>query len=194
MSSKRLRSATAGITLLELLIALAMMAMIGVGLASVFQTTGQVWSRVNANSSSAEESLARLDFWKAIEGLPEVGPQTPLSEILGGGGFSMWYTAYPDEHRQELMLKDGRLVLTSETGTRVLKSDVAELRISYFGRKTVRSPEGWADDWTQATILPRLIRIEAWSNDGHAHPPMALRPALQQRQNEISASSPSPPD
>ncbi|RYG90068.1 hypothetical protein EU803_15765 [Loktanella sp. IMCC34160] len=186
------RSPVAGITLLELLLALAVMGMIGVALASSYSTTGQVWRRLGSGGAEVDQALARADLWAAVEAMPEVGPRLPIAEVFGAGTDGFWM---PDAEGAvtRIALQDGQLLMEAGGLLRALRGDVGQLRIAYYGRKTVRSPEGWSNDWDGGTILPRLILIETWDSAGIAHPPLALRPALRVRQSVISASSPLPP-
>lgn len=41
----------------------------------------------------------------------------------------------------------------------ILIEDISDMSVAYFGAQRSGEPEGWHDAWTDATSLPRLIRI-----------------------------------
>ncbi|MDX8355264.1 prepilin-type N-terminal cleavage/methylation domain-containing protein [Cognatiyoonia sp. IB215182] len=192
-----MRRQDAGITLLEVLLALAVMAMLGVGIGSLFETGSQVWQRIDANSEVADHAINRTELRSTLESMQVVGPDLPLSELIETDdgiafaiekdGISIW---------QRVRLSENALLwqVDSAPTSQILRPDLSRVTFSYYGRKTVRSEPDWHTNWDDATILPVLIKIESWQIGGQVNPPLTIQPAKLTRQMEISLSSLVPPD
>lgn len=188
------RSTSSGVTLLEVLITLAIMGMIATALASLGTTGTQVWARIEARSGATELALARWDLRQGLESLPLVGPDLPLEDILVTGNETLQFRPRPEQDDisgwQVLDWSSDRVTLD---GNRSLFGSVQSVQVSFYGRKTPRSASEWFDDWTGATLLPRLIKIETIDDDGLANPPLTIEIAKTARYSEISPSSLLPP-
>ena len=190
------RNGQQGITLLELLTAIAVMAMIAVGLSSLFDTGGQVWRRIDLNGEFADHAVNRSELRSRLETMPVVSFDRPLEDIFRAttDGFS----AQVERGNQSVWLTVtlGLTAANASDGVTnfILRSDLSTTKITYYGRKSVRDLPEWHDDWTNATLLPLLIKIETWQTDGTANPPLTIQPGKLTRQMEISLSSLVPPD
>lgn len=194
MRSQKRRSKI-GATLLEILLSLAIMAMIALGIGSLFNTGGQVWHRVDTNASLPDQAIVRQQLRHDLEHMPYVSHDVLLSDIFEGhaNGFVFWTSAReaePGKRRTQVEFVDNQL-LVGEARARI---EVDRYRIRYFGGKEVRDTPQWHDDWEQASILPRLIKIESWQIGGEANAPLTVQPAAMTRQREISLSSLVPPN
>lgn len=188
------RSKTSGITLLEILLSLAVMAMIGVGIGSLFNTGGQIWRSIDSSQHLADHAIARQSLRSALENMPVVSHATSLDDIFlpHDSGFS-FRPSLSDSGNQvdwvEIELSNHQFRI----GSAIAYSNLSRFQISYFGKKDVLDELEWFDDWIDATLLPRLIKIESWKHDGIANPPLSVQPAKITRQDSVSLSSLVPP-
>jgi type II secretory pathway pseudopilin PulG len=187
---------TAGITLLELLLAIGIMAMIAVGLSTLFDTGGQVWRRVEANSSVADYAVNRNELRRHLEAMPVVTIDVPLDQIFisEDSGFAVQVNREGDPEWISVNASLPKLGFVRSQVNHTLRPDVSRIEFSFYGRKSVRDVPAWHDNWRSAAILPILIKIESWDTDGAANPPLTIQPGKRTRQMEISLSSLVPPN
>lgn len=192
----RRRNSRAGVTLLELLIALWVMAAAALILASTLGLAGRALARVGAEAADVEAITARVVLRRWLEGMP-------LGARITGDGAGMTFGALIDEPP----LSAARVTevrITGEGGAvRAMAGDgalVAELAgegvlvgLDYYGSPGPGIAPGWREDWPPtAEALPELVRI-TYETDGRVAPPLTVIPARLERQSEMSLSSPSPP-
>jgi prepilin-type N-terminal cleavage/methylation domain-containing protein len=183
----------AGVTLLEMLLALAIMSMIGVATAQLFSATGAFWRRAAGMDAISEAALTRRDLWESVERMPTIGPELPLPEIFETTAAGFRFRS-EDGIWQEVSASEGSIHVTNEEGLeRRLRDDISRVQITYFGSTAPRMAAGWTDDWSGAVRPPELIKIESWRSDGVAYPPITMQPAWHIRQSVISESSLVPP-
>lgn len=176
---------SAGFTLVELLAALAILAVLTGVLAAALSTGFAGRARVTARADALDElraaqglirrtlTEARPVSWThgrfavaAFDGTPaRVSFLGVLPGFDGPGGL----------HQIRFQVEDGALVMERAAtsgeeqvfATRdpvVLLRDVAALRISYFGKRE-RSNEGrWYPEWKDETKFPELVRFEVDSS------------------------------
>lgn len=190
------RNPSSGITILEMLLSLAVMAMISIGIGSLFQTGNQVWLRVGSNDYVAGEAVARADLRRELENMTIVSPDTGLTTLFRATNEDFAFVAADEEVWTNVLFIDGRLIIRNEaTGTaETVRRNLLQTSFTYFGRKTVREETRWHTNWNDATILPSLIKIETWQINGTANPPLSIQPGKLTRQIDISLSSLVPPD
>jgi len=172
----------AGFTLVELLAALAVLAMLTGVLAAALSTGFTGRSRITARADALDElraaqalmrrtmTEARPVSWTsqgrfavaAFDGAPNhVAFIGTLPGFDGPGGL----------HQIRFALTGGALVMerASTAGEEqifrtadpvVLLRDVAALRFTYFGRRQRSSEARWHPDWQDETSLPDLVRVE----------------------------------
>jgi len=193
------RNPQAGLSLLELLIGLWVMAAAALILAAALGTTGRALSRIG--ESAADISLLtdrnRLRHW--IEAMP-------LGAVLSGDAKWMSFTTLIDEPPMGMATLTMVEVVQQDT-TILLRAGPAEgpslagllaakgriIAIRYYGSPDLTAPKAWADTWTgRPGVLPDLVRID-YDSAGTPAPPLSVIPALWARQSEISLSSPVPP-
>ena len=177
----------AGFSLIELIVSLALFAMILALLPGAFRTGKRGWEtaavieQVASAEASADFLRHRLadatPFYDRDEsGRARIafsgGPQqlsfvAPSQAGPSGGGFYRWSIATaPAGETSALMLTMAPFsaVQTDATATateRVLLNGVRALRIRYFGAEEADGEAVWADEWRRSDQLPQLIEIEA---------------------------------
>jgi hypothetical protein len=193
------RNPRAGLSLLELLIGLWVMAAAALILAAALGMTGRALSRIG--EGAADISLLtdrnRLRHW--IEAMP-------LGAVLSGDALEMTFATLIDEppmdmatltlvevvqQEESIALRAGPAEGPSLTGLLAAKGRI--LAIRYYGSPDQTAAKAWSDSWTgRAGVLPDLVRID-YESGGAPAPPLSVIPALWARQSEISLSSPAPP-
>ena len=197
-----------GFTFLELLISIAILAMISVMISGAMIYTRQVWDRGAKFTAYEHQALLRdsLRDW-----LQHVHDHKAISGDQDALDFTILWGDMPRVDIYELQVKlhvvrgqikddlvidlkgldiDDQVALSEQ---RVLLSDMRDLRIQYFGKPAPTGQWGWYDDWEFDNPNLKLIRIEATHADGRAWPPLAVRVGLSIDQRKISASSLVPP-
>jgi general secretion pathway protein J len=191
----------AGFTLLELLVAMALMALLAVGLGSGIHLGTRVWERAEVGRGEwSERQTTRLLLQRTLQRLiPQSLSQEPTDAtalFLGGRralrfvGPAPGESAPPGLYRMEFALVPGDSGLefvfrwqphTGEplgapfiaAGQRVLLSAIDGAALSYFGTRE----EGWLAAWNGRVDLPQLVRLEyrpAAERDPDGEPQMML--------------------
>ena len=180
MSAHRLR----GLTLIELLIAITIFAMLGVGLSSHLRAATLVWRRAIQELEVAQElrvAVAQLER-DLVNATPfdDSGKWTPASTFAHQE--LRWYARRTGLHEQDpasiryvryARNADGaltRVTLTPQeahAGTATHEPEILMRHVSSFEvRYALIEPgdEGpslqWYDEWPQATLLPGLVEIQ----------------------------------
>lgn len=187
------RNRRAGVTLLELLIALWVMAAAALILASTLGLAGRALARVGAEAADVEAITARVVLRRWLEGMP-VGAQ-----IVGDAG-GMTFGALIDEPplsaarvtEVRLSGEGGGVRAVAADGALVaeLASEGALVGLAFYGSPGPGVAPGWREDWpATAEVLPELVRIR-YETEGRVAPPLTVIPARIARQSEMSLSSP----
>ena len=182
------RNRRAGVTLLEMLIALWVMAAAAVILSSSLGLTGRALQRVGAEAADVDALAARAVLRRWLE-------EMPVAARLSGDATAMEFGALIDTPPLSAARVEGVRVAMDGTALRAVAADgavVAELSaegtltgIRYFG------DGAWREDWPGGA-LPEAIRID-YLDRGRVVPPLTVIPARRARQSEMSLSSPVPP-
>ncbi len=182
------RNARAGVTLLEMLIALWVMAAAAVILSSSLGLTGRALQRVGSEAADVDALAARAVLRRWLE-------EMPVAARLSGDATGMEFGALIDAppltaarvERVRVAIDGAALRAVAGDGAVVaeLSADGVLVGIRYFGGGA------WRDDWA-GTALPDAIRIE-YLDRGRVVPPLTVIPARRARQSEMSLSSPVPP-
>ncbi|MEX2644458.1 MAG: prepilin-type N-terminal cleavage/methylation domain-containing protein [Acetobacterales bacterium] len=198
----------AGLTLIELLVALALLGLI-VGALGGALGTGLAGTRsLDRKVERLEEvRLTQATLRRLLESARPVQWQEPGpsgGQVVGFDGarerldFVAMMPAWPAQgglHLMRLALEDGRLLLLRRISAgeepgfdfdrlserTVLMEGVSALHLSFYGAETERRAARWHDDWQGATALPRLVRIDVERSDGGLWPLMTVAPALAQQ-------------
>ena len=173
------RNPRAGVTLLELLIALWVMAAAALILASTLGLVGR--------------ALARVVLRRWLEGMPE-------RARLTGDGAGMTFGALIDEpplsaaEVTDVRIADEGGAVRAVAGDGALVAELAAdgvlLGLRYYGSPGAGLAPVWREDWpATAEALPDLVRI-TYETEGRMAPPLTVIPARLARQSEMSLSSP----
>lgn len=201
-------STTRGFTLLELLIALALLGMISALLYGSLSLSANSWDRGEAKVEQVadmrltEEMLRQtlsaqhpLRFHKVVDQpLYFAGATDSLSFAAalpgraGGGMFYFRVAITPNGDRSRLTLarvipdySANALPDFHDAESSVLAEDIGEVKFGYFGRdpdSNDASDPTWRDRWDDPQILPQLIRIDVKPAKNPSWPTMIVEPRL----------------
>jgi prepilin-type N-terminal cleavage/methylation domain-containing protein len=186
------RKPKAGVTLLELLIALWVMAAAAMILSSTLGLVGRALARVGAVSHEVEAVTARLMLRRWLEAMP-------LRARLTGTASEMTFGTLIDappltaaQVTEVRLSGDGGAVRASAAGAMV--ADLApaggQLALRYYGSPVPGGLPEWRSDWpVTADQLPDLVQI-SYADRDNILPPLTVIPARLARQSEMSLSSP----
>lgn len=193
----------AGFTLVEMLVGLALAALIGVMLSQALSLTGTL-AGVSARFAGAEEVQAVRDHLRRTLGdLAGRRPDGTLPPFTGGpDGLSGTLAANRDVERDAearldltavpgaggLDLVEGRRpvqALATETGAPMperLLGGLASLELRYFGSPAPKQPPQWLAGWSRRDVRPDLVEIRVGFRPGDRRRwapllvPVAVRP------------------
>lgn len=200
------RNPSAGVALLETLIALLVMAMIAALVSGVTGGSIRGLARSAALGDELQQALNRRDLRQLIEhAIPDpltgglfagfVGTQTGLTlqTVPSGGTFwpavptsvtvtetAQYMAQGQDENGQPVM----RQAALAPEGQRIT--------VLYWGRLAENQGNSWYFTWPAEAPLPGLVKI-TFSGPGRPVPPLIIRPAKAYDQSEMSLSSLVPP-
>lgn len=184
------RKGRAGVTLLEMLIALWVMAAAAVILSSSLGLTGRALQRVGSESADVDALAARAVLRRWLE-------EMPVAARLSGDARGMEFGALIDTPPLTAARVEAVRVMAEAGALRAVAGEgavVAEL--SAEGELTgIRylADGVWREDWPAAMgRLPDALRID-YLDRGRVVPPLTVIPARRARQSEMSLSSPEPP-
>jgi general secretion pathway protein J len=207
MKREPIRSGQRGFTLIELSVALVLLALISSVLYGSLSLAGESWNRGEAKARQtgemrlAEDFLRRtlttqhpLRFHKVVgQPLYFLGTRDTLAyaaALPGRAGAGMYYfrvAVIPDGDSSRLMLSrvipDYGATRLPEFGDEasVLADGIAEVRFGYFGRDPAASiieTPTWRDRWDDPQRLPDLIRIDVKPASGAPWPTLVVEPRL----------------
>jgi general secretion pathway protein J len=184
-----------GFTLLEMLIAITLLAMLSVMLLGGMRLGGRVWERSVKEIDQTDETRIARDFIRAAlaGAYPQldksdpthpvigfIGEATslrflaPMPQALGSAGFAQM-SLYVEEAgdtrrlilglRPELAFEDAKSPSPS-----VLLSKMQTVEFSYFGAEEAGKAPVWQDHWKSAIALPKLIRLRVTFAEGDTRP------------------------
>ena len=186
------RNPKAGVTLLELLIALWVMAAAAMILSTTLGMAGRALARVGVVSIDVEAITARLMLRRWLEAMP-------LQARLTGNDTEMIFGTLIDE--PPLTAAQVTEVRVTGTGGAVrasaaealvaeLASNGVLLALRYYGSPVRKGLPEWRADWpVNAERLPDLVQISYTDRNGVV-PPLTVIPARLALQSEMSLSSP----
>ena len=205
--SRRLHNREHGFTLIELSVALVLLALMASVLYGSLSLAGMSWDRGEAKAQQTSEMRLTEDFLrrtltsqhplrlqKVIEKpLYFLGTSDSLSYAAalpgraGAGMYSFKVAVTPSGDSTRLTLSR---VIPDYAATRppdfgddfsVLAGGIAEVRFGYFGRDpgaAVTVTPTWRDRWDDPQRLPDLIRMDVKPANGAAWPTLVVEPRL----------------
>lgn len=188
------RNPRAGVTLLELLVALWVMAAAAMILASSLGLMGRALARVSGEATDVDHISARMTLRRWLEEMPAG------ARLVGDGGGVTFFTLIDTPPLTAADLVAVRVSGEDRAVRAVAGAIVVEMApqgqvtgIRYFGAPGPADRAEWRDNWPEtATALPDLIRLD-YMNGDRVMPPLTVLPARKARQSEMSLSSPAPP-
>lgn len=177
-----------GFTLLELLVGLALLAMLTAGLAPAMRLAGQAWDLVGRAAEEDEsvqtaqgflrhamaeaypaaftdaDGRRTLAFVGAADALAMV---TPMPAYLGLGGLQIVRITVSEQSGRRdlvagwtpLMAETAGLDLDGAARSVVLASGIEKLELRYYGREAASEPPQWFPTWEGHAGLPKLISL-----------------------------------
>lgn len=205
------RDRRAGVSLLETMIALAVMGMIAVVLSSGLSNSARVLISSTEVTRDIDRALARQHLRSWLERAMPIPFPGQNDAGFRGTGSDLNFSFISD--RGEFWAGDpvlvslgaddtGAVILTAmgsadAMGTpakrQVVLSDAkSTLTLRYFGRLNPEAPLSWLGAWQPEAGLPELVRITI-ANEQNGLPPLTINVGKLMRQREISLSSLVPP-
>ncbi|NBZ90071.1 PulJ/GspJ family protein [Stagnihabitans tardus] len=203
------RSPNAGITLLETLVSLAVMAIIALMLAQGMGAMLRLSSRSSSGSEDVDEMAARLQLRRVVEWAADAPfPGFPVVGLHGDShsvAVESWYPDSPFWAGAPVVVS----VSVDQTGAVHAKSSGLDLQqkpftldqvisgsgalvVRYFGQRKGGSKREWHDEWSAEDGLPELLEL-ASAEPTSGFPPTVIRPAKQRHKGEMSLSTLLPP-
>lgn len=204
----RFRNPRSGVSLLETLIALLVMAMVAALLSAGFGSGARYLTRSQASSLLVEQAVARheLRIWLeyALEGPVPDDDRTiwtgtsdnlafltvPQDGFFWPGKATQVLLAAADPTARAVGVAPARM--SEQERVLRLAPEGVRLRFRYWGKPSSEELPNWQDSWSADAGLPGLVRI-TFEGDGALPAPMVVRPAKAWRQSEMSLSSLVPP-
>jgi general secretion pathway protein J len=194
------RSVHRGFTLIEMLVALALMGMIAIILITSLQLGGHTWQRVVRAAASTEDiaqaqEILRLRLSALYPDNGTAGDSTAPA-FLASNGTSLEFSGEAPEATADGILRfaigvsassraleirswsDQQGFGPSDTRAEALLPRVASLAVQFWS-KPEAAPGRWVDRW-DSNKLPQLIRIEVTfgANDKRRWPPLYIEPRV----------------
>lgn len=168
-----------GLSLLELLVALAIMAVIGAGLAQSFGLGIRVWETSRSIQTQQEPLILRTTLRDWIEQMTPPNRLLPQDNTFTGdqNGFAFLTLAATPFEAQAAALRinvwgsnaglDMTLTYLDDNGDGI-RSETRHLSdgqpvFSYYSQTP--NMDDWLEIWTSKSIIPSLIRIEIQTSD-----------------------------
>jgi general secretion pathway protein J len=197
-----------GFTLIEVLVALALMSLIGTILIESLRVAGHTWQRVTREAGNIDEITRAQDFLRqrlaAVQPpKPAGGSDSSAESFLGQADRLEFSSVSPGAAHGGLVryslglsqsepanvdlgyrpLRHGLSPTpAAEDATEPLIAHATGLSIQYWENATGSSGH-WVDQWTDTSQLPKLIRIEIRfaASDSRRWPPLYVEPRIDTR-------------
>jgi general secretion pathway protein J len=195
-----------GFTLVEMLIALVLMALVAGVLFGSLRLAGRSWEVGEQRLEDGANARAAQQFLRA-----HLAQQYPLrmrrdaerplffagerdsirfasvlpDRVVAGGTLLLRVSLIRDGQRSDLVLEraipDGPVTpdfAFDRAERSILAADVEKVRIAYFGQESDTEEPRWLDRWSDAQRMPRLIRLDIDPRRGAPWPSLVVEPRL----------------
>ena len=202
----RARSRLLGFTLVELLIALVLMALVAGVLMGSLRLADRSWEVGEQRLEDAANARSAQQFLRA-----HLAQQYPLrmrkdaerplffagerdsirfasvlpDRVVAGGTLLLRLSLIRDGSSSDLVLEravpDGPVtpeIAFDRAERSVLASDLKAIRIAYFGAESDNEEPRWLDRWSDAQRMPRLVRFDIEPRRGAPWPSLVVEPRL----------------
>ena len=200
------RSSQAGLTLLETMIALLIMAMIAAMFSGALGTGARVLVSGATLGTDLQDALGRRDLRTLLEHQLETSPPDDGRPLFTGRADSLEALVLPSDPAYwpgvatvVVISPDASVTATGRDaeGREVARSfrlatEGSRIDIAYWGRIAPDQLPAWYQDWPASAPPPDLVKI-TFSGPGRPLPPLAIRPSKAFVQSEMSLSSLVPP-
>lgn len=184
-----------GFTLVEMLIALSLTAMLAVMILAGLQTSSRIWTRSTTAAEEIEEMAFAHGFLRrAISGAyPRLKPDGAgavdfsgdatslefLGPIISGvsiaGRARIRLTVVEEGETEALLLSmKNENIDGSEPVEETLIAGARRIRFSY----RARGSDEWVEDWRSKPFLPALVKVEVAGGRMSPWPPLIIRPSI----------------
>lgn len=199
------RKSEAGFTLLELLVAITLMALLSVVLLGGLRFGARVWEeseRHNTRGNEVRNAQMHLrekieQAWPYFDTTDPTKPHVrfrgdsqsleflaPVPPDLAPGGYAEVEVVTASKDGMLRLVMQSRPELAAAEGMQhreVLLDGLLELKISYFGADASSIAPAWHDEWQDQKRLPGLVRIDAAfaPEDGRHWPSFIVAPKIE---------------
>lgn len=204
-----MRCRSSGFTYLEVLISLALLAIMSISLASSLNFGRQAWHRTLNVAQSAEYAIVRSDIrrWlQSIDGESEfIGNETGFTFEISAS--DLWQIGvYKREVNLNIEVSENSGSIIIETTDldfsgaivgkqlRNLATDLKGIDIQYFGRQGPGQPLKWSSNWSGPQAKLHFVKLVAEKRSDLPWPFLGVVIGNSVYQRKISASSLVPPD
>jgi len=180
----------AGLTLLETLVALALLAVIAAGLASSLNLGVRIYERVGKGDELAPEFAHRAIVRGWLSAAASLDRLSNIPTEFVAGETQLRFVTFaptpfaPDAAALRVTVTTGEgMSFTAETlddqgdvlhqFDGVLSSDTVAAQISYWDSRA--DPPGWRSNWDDEARLPLLVRIQTNTQNASNWPEMTVR-------------------
>jgi general secretion pathway protein J len=189
----------AGLTLLELLVAIGLLGLLFVVLQGGFALGHRVWERagnrlaaridtVTATQTLLRERIARANpaYIRSTGGRvtfegyrDRLVFDAPPPDAMGPGTYLRYTLAVSPDGELELSWKPDTMAAPTVAGERIgLLAGVAGLDLAYFGRGAEDAQGRWSDVWRNRPRAPEVVRVRVLfaPGDGRVWPDLMIAP------------------
>jgi general secretion pathway protein J len=200
------RRRAGGFTLLELSIALVLLALMGAVLYGALGFAGTSWDKGEAKVDATSGMRLAQEFMRAqleqqhplrmrkVAEFPllfagdrnEIRYAAALPSRVAAGGIWYYRLALGDDARGPLVLERmvpdvnaARVPDFNEAERTIIVTGIAEIRFSYYGRQAGSGnadEPSWRDRWDNPQALPLLVRIDVTPKQGAPWPTLVVAP------------------
>jgi prepilin-type N-terminal cleavage/methylation domain-containing protein len=182
----------AGFTLLELLVALTLSALVAVVLLHGIRVSALGLDRHTQQTERLDAQQSLDDILRRTLGAAVLIPRPAGGEFIGkpdaieflaaaedsGPGLYRINLAVDTTRSDRPLILKRQLLFTardSRATASILAVNVRDLRLAYFGADTANADPVWHDDWQQLNLLPLMVRVIVDSDGDPMRPPLAVR-------------------